>query len=101
MPPGGSQKKIANSLVTLSSAAILTVYAAGFLKTRAAAALLDEASNDRRPPTPMPAPATAGETVPPTPIEPPAPVSPAPVVAKSPAVVMAIPKKVSPKAVAT
>lgn len=101
MPPGGSQKKIANSLVTLSSAAILTVYAAGFLKTRAAAALLDEASNDRRPPTPMPAPATAGETVPPAPIEPPAPVSPAPVVAKSPAVVMAIPKKVSPKAVAT
>jgi len=101
MPPGGSQKKIANSLVTLSSAAILTVYAAGFLKTRAAAALLDEASNDRRPPGPMPAPATAGETVPPAPIEPPAPVSPAPVVAKSPAVVMAVPKKVSPKAVAT
>ena len=101
MPPGGSQKKIANSLVTLSSAAILTVYAAGFLKTRAAAALLDEASNDRRPPTPMPAPATAGETVPPAPIEPPAPVSPAPVVAKSPAVVVAVPKKTPPKAVAT
>lgn len=100
MPPGGSQKKIANSLVTLSSAAILTVYAAGFLKTKAAAALLDEASNDRRPPTPMPAPATAGETVPPAPIEPPAPLVPAPVVAKSPAVVVAVPKKVSPKPVA-
>jgi uncharacterized protein with FMN-binding domain len=100
MPPGGSPKKIANSLVTLSSAAILTVYAAGFLKTRAAAALLDEASNDRRPPMPMPAPATAGEIVPPAPIEPPAPVVVVPTEAKSPAVAVTPPKKARPKPVA-
>jgi uncharacterized protein with FMN-binding domain len=108
MPPGGSQKKIANSLVTLSSAAILTVYAAGFLKTRAAAALLDDASNERRPPTPMPAPATAGELVPPAPIEPPAPTpaptpepaAVAPVTAKSPAVAVTLPKTTPRKPVA-
>jgi uncharacterized protein with FMN-binding domain len=105
MPPGGSQKKITNSLVTLSSAAILTIYAAGFLKTRAAAALLDDASNERRPPVPMPAPATAGEVVAPAPIEPPATVSvPGPKgpglqgQGLSPAVV--IPKKTPPKPVA-
>ena len=67
MAPSGN-KKVANSLVTLSSAAILVVYAAGFMKTRAAAAKLDEASNERRPS--MPAPATAGETRTPAQIEP-------------------------------
>ena len=70
MAPGGSNKKVANSLVTLSSAAILAVYAAGFMKTRAAAERMEEASNERRPT--MPAPATAGETRTPPPIEPPA-----------------------------
>ena len=33
MAPSGSSKKVANSLVSLSSAAILVVYAAGFMKT--------------------------------------------------------------------
>lgn len=70
MAPSAGNKKVANSLVTLSSAAILVVYAAGFMKTRAAAERLEEASNARRPA--MPAPSTAGETRPPDPIEPPA-----------------------------
>lgn len=64
----GGNKKVANSLVSLSSAAILVVYAAGFLKTRAAAEKMDDASNARRPS--MPAPATAGETRTPPQIEP-------------------------------
>jgi hypothetical protein len=33
----GSSRKIGNRLVALSSAAVLTVYAAGYLRTRAAA----------------------------------------------------------------
>lgn len=71
MAPRAGNKKVANSLVTLSSAAIMAVYAAGFMKTRAAAERMDEASNARRPP--MPAPSTAGETRMPDPIEPAAP----------------------------
>jgi uncharacterized protein with FMN-binding domain len=55
MAPGSGNKKIANSLVALSSAAILAVYAAGFMKTRAAAARMDEASDARRPATLAPA----------------------------------------------
>lgn len=60
MAPRAESRKVANSLVALSSSAILVVYAAGFLKTRAASAMLDEASNGRRPS--MPSPSTAGET---------------------------------------
>ncbi len=37
MPPGHTSKKVANSLVAMSSAAILAVYAAGYTRTRAAA----------------------------------------------------------------
>ena len=73
MAPSPTNKKIANSLVSLSSAAILVVYAAGFMKTRAAAQRIEESSNNRRPM--MPAPATAGEMTTPPPIEPPAPVA--------------------------
>jgi len=73
MASSGSNKKVANSLVTLSSAAILVVYAAGFMKTRAAAQRIEDSSNDR--PPVMPAPATAGETTPAAPIAPPAPVT--------------------------
>lgn len=87
MAPTGSNTKVANRLVMLSSAAILVVYTAGFIKTRAAARRLDDASNDRRPT--MPAPATAGELSTPAPIEPPVTV-PAPrgaaATAQSPAI---------------
>ncbi len=74
MAPGAAaNKKIANSLVTLSSAAILVVYAAGFMKTRAAAQRIEDATNDR--PPAMPARATAGELTSPVPVEPPAAVA--------------------------
>lgn len=64
----GANKKVANGLVTLSSAAIVAVYAAGFMRTKAAAEKMDEASDGRRPS--MPAPPTAGERRTPDPIEP-------------------------------
>ena len=37
MTQGGSNKKVANGLVALSSAAVLAVYAAGYTRTRSAA----------------------------------------------------------------
>lgn len=96
MAPGAGNRKVANRLVSLSSAAILVVYAAGFLKTRAAAEKLDEASNERRPS--MPAPATAGETRTAPQIEPPRDVATATDL-KSP--VMPAPEAKAPAATAT
>jgi uncharacterized protein with FMN-binding domain len=59
-----------NNLVSLSSAAVLAVYAAGYVRTRAAADLVDAQSEERRPavaasaaqPTAV-APSTAGQPV--------------------------------------
>lgn len=93
MVPSGAPRKVANGLVAMSSAAILAVYAAGYAKTRAAADLLDAASNERKPA--MPAPATAGELTPPVPIEP--TTTPVPSNAQSPA--LAVP--ITPEAVTT
>src|SRR4051812_36312808 len=45
----GSGKKVANSLVAVSAAAVLAVYAAGYEKTQAAAEKLDAQSAERRP----------------------------------------------------
>ena len=56
-PNGGSNKKVANSLVTLSSAAVLAIYAAGYAKTRTAAAEIEGEFAVRRPAVPAPAPA--------------------------------------------
>ena len=83
MAPGGN-KKVANGLVSLSSVAILVVYAAGFVRTKAAAEKMEEASNARR--RPAPAPPTAGEQHAAAPIEPPAGYAPAPTDLRSPAV---------------
>ena len=49
MAQSGSNKKIANRLVALSSAAVLAVYAAGYTLTRSAANRLEEQSAERRP----------------------------------------------------
>ncbi len=49
MAQGGSGKKTANSLVAMSSAAVLAVYAAGYTRTRSAAQQLDAQSAERRP----------------------------------------------------
>jgi uncharacterized protein with FMN-binding domain len=65
MPPSHTPKKVANSLVAMSSAAILAVYAAGYDRTRAAARRLEAQSAARLPaaiemvkaPAPVAAPA--------------------------------------------
>jgi uncharacterized protein with FMN-binding domain len=61
MSQGKSNKKVANGLVALSSAAVMAVYAAGYSRTRAAAELLETKSAERRPA----APAAAREALPP------------------------------------
>ena len=50
MAQGGSNKKVANGLVALSSAAVLAVYAAGFVRTRPAAERFAQQAEERRPP---------------------------------------------------
>ena len=54
----GPSNKIGNSLVALSSAAVLSVYAAGYFRTRAAADRFNVEAAERRPA--IPGPATAG-----------------------------------------
>ena len=56
MAESPSNRKVANSLVALSSAAVLAVYAAGYTRTRGAAAKFETQTAERRP-APMPAPA--------------------------------------------
>jgi uncharacterized protein with FMN-binding domain len=51
MAPRNSNNKIANGLVAMSSAAVLAVYAAGYVRTQPAADLLRGLSTDRRRPT--------------------------------------------------
>ena len=53
------KRRRSNTLVALSSAAVMTVYAAGFMRTRAAAEKLEHASRARIPVIPVPAPETA------------------------------------------
>jgi uncharacterized protein with FMN-binding domain len=57
----GSNKKIANSLVALSSAAVLAVYAAGYSRTRSAASRLEAQAVERRPAPAIPPRAVSGE----------------------------------------
>jgi len=69
----GSSRRIANNLVALSSAAVLTVYSAGYLKTRAAAERLENAEHrdaTDRPALRAPAPEV---TAPPVSVETPPP----------------------------
>jgi uncharacterized protein with FMN-binding domain len=56
MAQSTSNKKVANSLVALSSAAVLAVYSAGYVRTKAAAERFAEQSSDRRAPRQAPAP---------------------------------------------
>lgn len=50
------KRRRSNTLVALSSAAVMTVYAAGFMRTRAAAERLEHSSRERPPVLPAPAP---------------------------------------------
>lgn len=54
MAENGSNRKVANSLVALSSAAILAVYGAGYARTRAAADRFAQQAAERRPHIPTP-----------------------------------------------
>jgi uncharacterized protein with FMN-binding domain len=66
--PARTQKKVANSLVALSSAAVLAIYAAGYSKTRSAAEDL-EAATQRRLVVPAPPPsASANAPIPAAPL---------------------------------
>jgi uncharacterized protein with FMN-binding domain len=80
----GSSRRIANNLVALSSAAVLTVYAAGYMKTRAAAQRLEHAGHRETadPPAlhaPAPAPDAASRPLP-------SEILPAPAASPAPAV---------------
>ncbi len=52
MAKSGSDKKVANSLVAVSCAAVLAVYSAGYSRTRAAASQFETQSAERRPAAP-------------------------------------------------
>ena len=72
MSETGSNKKVANSLLALSSAAVLAVYAAGYARTKSAADRFAVQAEERRPaapappiaaPVPAPIPATSSGNV--------------------------------------
>ena len=98
MSQSGSGKKVANRLVALSSAAVLTVYAAGYVRTRPAAERFAVQAAERRPSAQRPPDTATVEiaAVAPTPAAAPAPTEatrrdPA---AESPQVTAAAPKAV-------
>ena len=49
MAPRNSNNKVANSLVAMSSAAVLAVYAVGYVRTQSAADRMETQSQERRP----------------------------------------------------
>jgi uncharacterized protein with FMN-binding domain len=60
----GSGRRIANNLVAVSSAAVLTVYAAGYMKTRAAALRFEGAGHRETAPPALHAPAPEPDVAP-------------------------------------
>jgi uncharacterized protein with FMN-binding domain len=64
----GSNKKVANSLVALSSAAVLAVYSAGYQRTQAAADRFERLAANRRHAGPAPAAAGTVTAAPATPL---------------------------------
>jgi uncharacterized protein with FMN-binding domain len=54
MAEGGSNKKVANSLVALSCGAVLAVYTAGYVRTRAAVEQFEAQAAERRAADPLP-----------------------------------------------
>lgn len=70
MAQGQPRKKVANSLVAMSSAAILAVYSAGYTRTRSAARRLEAQAIERRLPAAAPAASAPPLTKPaPQPVE--------------------------------
>jgi uncharacterized protein with FMN-binding domain len=97
MAQTGSNKKVANSLVALSSAAVLAVYAAGYSRTRSAASRLAAQAVERRPVVPQPLPETPPAALV-TPAEPVQPSAPAPVRTAAPSRIEPPPGAVDPPA---
>jgi uncharacterized protein with FMN-binding domain len=64
MDQSGSGKKIANRLVALSSAAVITVYAAGYVRTQSSEARMAERVTRARPATPAEQPVVAALSTP-------------------------------------
>jgi len=62
VPDHGSHKKISNSLVALSSAAVLAVYTAGYFRTKPAADRFTLQAEARRPVIPAPSTAASAAT---------------------------------------
>lgn len=89
-----ANQKISNSLVTLSSAAILAVYAAGYQRTRAAEDEFEAQIARRKAPAPLAAAAPALQAIPATPDSP----APAPRKARPRPAAAEVPKA-APKAV--
>jgi uncharacterized protein with FMN-binding domain len=85
---GGSHKKLSNGLIALSSAAVLAVYTAGYLRTKSAADRFAVQAATRRPVVPAPATTAASVSLPaPAPVPVPAASraeAPAPLEGKSP-----------------
>lgn len=91
MSKGGGKGRVSNELVAASCAAVLTVYAAGYWRTRDAARRLETQAQERRPvrpqpaveapapiPQPLPAPPVATAEAQPDPIATPLPSPPSP-----------------------
>jgi uncharacterized protein with FMN-binding domain len=76
------KRRRSNALVALSSAAVMTVYAAGFMRTRAAAEKLEHASRARVPVMPAPE-AVPSQLAAAAPVEPPVVLTPTPPKTKS------------------
>ena len=62
MSDSGPHKKVSNSLVALSSAAVLAVYSAGYIRTKSAADRFAVQADARRPAIPGPATSGRAET---------------------------------------
>lgn len=91
----GVKRRRSNTLVALSSAAVMTVYAAGFMRTRAAAEKLEHASRERVPVIPAPAPVPVAEKT--IALEAPSkPAAPRPAAPKPAAAAKATPAKATP-----
>ncbi len=89
---GGHPKakaKFPNSLVALSSAAVMAVYSAGYVKTRAAADRFAAQSFERRPARPAPTEPLLTAAVTPVRVESPATLTPAPTPTPNPTAVKA------------
>jgi uncharacterized protein with FMN-binding domain len=60
--PSGPGQRVSHGLVALSSAVVMAVYSAGYLRTQAAADLFDAEAGQRRPAVPPPTTAISGES---------------------------------------